>query len=281
MVKRIDSDDGPRLYEIPTPDGGTRRVPSVTTVLGIKAKAALVPWAAKVERELVIEASADLYDDLPLTSTKKMSRMAYVETLTKRIPLAKAHQIATQKAFETGRLTHEMVEHTLRKQMNHAVESPPRLNEEAATAFAAWEAWAADTHLKPRFIEQMLYSQEFGYAGTTDIIAEIHVDGQPVLAVGDWKTSAAKPKSGPMVYDEHGLQVAAYAHALVEMGHAPQMPYGFVVSFAKTPCEIPFAYKVWTPDELNENLRIFLCLLQVWHWQNDIDQSKKKEKKVK
>lgn len=273
-VKRIDSDHGPRLYSIPTPEGGERKVPSVTTVLSLKGKPQLVAWAAKVERALIVEASADLYEDLPLTSTKKMSRMAYVDTLTKRIPLAKAHQIETEKAFETGRLAHEMVEYTLRKQMNHAVTDIPRLNEEAAFAFAAWEKWAEETNFTPKYIEQVLYSQEFGYAGTADVIADISVDGVPVLAVGDWKTSKA-------IYDEYGLQVAAYAHALLEMGHAKQMPYAFVSRFPKTRHDTPFETRIWTPDELNENLRIFLCLLQVWHWQNDIDQSKKKEKKTK
>ena len=273
VVKRHDSDSGARLYSIPTPDGGERKVPSVTTVLNLKGKPALVSWAAKVERALVVEASADLYDDLPLSVPKKMSRMAYVDTLTKRIPLAKAHQIETEKAFETGRLAHEMVEYTLRQRMNHAVGEMPRLNEEAAFAFAAWEKWAEETHFTPKYIEQVLYSQEFGYAGTADVIAEIQIDNQPVLAVGDWKTSKA-------IYDEYGLQVAAYAHALLEMGHATQMPYAFVSRFPKTKHDAAFETRIWTPDELNENLRIFLCLLQVWQWQNDID-TKKKEKKTK
>ena len=66
-------------------DATGARVPGVTTIQdkGVP-KPALINWAAKVEREMVIEAAANLWEDAPLT-TKKMSRAAYVATLTDRI----------------------------------------------------------------------------------------------------------------------------------------------------------------------------------------------------
>lgn len=267
MVKRIDSTDGPRLYEIPDEADGTRRVPSVTTVLGIKAKPQLVAWAAKVERQMVVEAATNLYEELPLSP--KMNRMAYVDTLTKRIPLVKAHQVETERAFEIGRQVHEMVEHRLRVMMGQVPGDAPALRQESAMAYAAWEEWAERADFTPLHIEEMLYSGEFGYAGTCDVVADITVGDQVVLAVGDWKSSKA-------IYDEYGLQVAAYGHALVEMGHAKSMPHGFVARFPKSKHDAPFETRIWTPDEMNENLRVFLCLLQVWNWQHALDQEKPK-----
>jgi len=264
MVKRIDSAHGPRLYEIPV-DGGVRRVPSVTTVLGCMGKPQLVAWAAKVERRLVTEAAADLYLELPAV---KMSRMAYLATLAKRIPLAKAHQLETERAFEAGRLAHEMVEWRLRSDLGHVPGPMPTLNKEAAFAFDAWQVWAESAEFRAKHIEEVLFSVEHGYAGTCDVVAEIEVDGQVVLAVGDWKTSKG-------IYDEHGLQVAAYAHALLEMKHAETMPYGFVARFPKTAADKPFETRVWTPEQLTENLEAFLGLLKVWTWQQGLKKEKK------
>lgn len=273
MVKRIDSDHGPRLYEIPAADGeGTIKVPSVTSVLAMIAKPQLVAWAAKMERTLVVSAAADLYEDLP-PAAKRMGRMAYVNTLEKRIPLAKAHQVATEKAFETGRQAHEMVEWTLRKQLGHVTGDMPGMNEDAAFAFAAYEQWADEAEFKPERIEEVLFSSEFGYAGTCDVVGEIEVEGAIVKAVGDWKTSKA-------IYDEYGLQVAAYAHALHEMGHVKEMPYGFVARFPKTRGDQPFQTRLWTPAQLNENLRVFLCLLQVWRWHQTLEKPKRSKKEA-
>ena len=267
MIKRIDSTDGPRLYEIPDGDDATRQVPSVTTVLGLKAKPQLIAWAAKVERQMVVEAAASLYEELPLSP--KMSRLAYTDTLIKRIPLVKAHQLETEKAFEIGRQVHEMVEHKLRVMMGQVPGEAPVLRQEAAMAYAAWEEWVEEADFVPLHIEEMLFSQEHGFAGTCDVVADIHVNGNEVLAVGDWKSSKA-------VYDEYGLQVAAYGHALVEMGHAKSMPYGFVARFPKSKNDAPFETRIWTPSEMTDNLRVFLALLHVWNWQHALDTKKPK-----
>ncbi|HEY4756410.1 MAG TPA: hypothetical protein VIH28_10170 [Ignavibacteriaceae bacterium] len=57
-------------------------------------------------------------------------------------------------------------------------------------------------------IEETVWSDEFGYAGTADLICKIDInkDGKPLRFLLDWKTSGA-------IYDNHKLQVAAYAEA--------------------------------------------------------------------
>ena len=61
--------------------------------------------------------------------------------------------------------------------------------------------------------EQLVYSRHNGYAGTADLIGTLN--GR--LAVLDIKT-------GPNVYPEYKLQLAAYAVAVGEMtGHIPDV----------------------------------------------------------
>lgn len=54
--------------------------------------------------------------------------------------------------------------------------------------------------------ESTLYSREYGYAGTADIICELYIGQSRVPVVVDFKTS-------PNIYDETALQLAAYARA--------------------------------------------------------------------
>ena len=73
-------------------------LPSVTNILNVIGKPALINWAANTERALVIEAAAALWEDAPITT--KMTRLAYIATLTDRIGKTKAHQKELAKAGE-------------------------------------------------------------------------------------------------------------------------------------------------------------------------------------
>ena len=76
-----------RAYELPTGE----IFDSVTSILGVIAKPALINWAANKERELVTEAAADFYLDLPLDAAR-MSRPAFLASLSARLGKTKAHQ---------------------------------------------------------------------------------------------------------------------------------------------------------------------------------------------
>src|SRR2546430_15746872 len=88
---------GARWYQV-----GDRELPSVTTILQIISKPALVAWSAKVERELVTSASADLYEDV--AGTPRMSRAAYLVTLRRRVGLVKADRksVVEGKSVDLG-----------------------------------------------------------------------------------------------------------------------------------------------------------------------------------
>ncbi len=240
-----------RFYDIP--DLG--RVPSVTTILSIIAKPALVNWAAKVEREMVLKVSADLYQDCP--HDKKMARAAWVLTMTNRLGKEKAAQKELAKASEIGSQVHALVEWTLRAQLMQEAGPSPRISDAAQWAFMAWEDWRKSVNLKPIAVEQVIWSETYGYAGTLDLLAEVN----GVLTVLDWKT-------GKAVYSEAHLQNAAYRQAIREMGHGdPQQ--GLIVRLPKVDTDPDFEVVNAKPEA--PQFSKFLDTMSVWKWQQEMD----------
>jgi len=243
-AKRRDSQTLGRFYELPE---SRVMVPSVTHVLSCLGKPALINWAANQERAAVSEAAADLYEDM--RDCKPMSRMSYLATLQARLSKVKAHQRELAKAAEIGTQVHGYIEWSLRKAMGQAVPPEPRLSSEAVVAFSHFQEWMITVHLKPLFIEQTIWSSAGGYAGTLDLLAE--VNGVPTVI--DFKTSSA-------IYPEMSLQVAAYIHAVREMGFA-QPDAGMIVRLPKTQAD---TFEVGTVTDWLERYNEFLAVRAMW-----------------
>ncbi len=243
-----------RFYEVP--DGG--RYPSVTAILGAINKPALVNWAAKTEREMVIRAAADLWDDASVSP--KMSRLAFVSALDKRIGSEKAHSKALAAAADIGTQAHGMVEWTLRKELGQLVGPVPRLSDKALWAFMVWEDWRKQANLVPLLIEQVVWSGKNGYAGTLDLYAELDLPtGGRGRVVLDWKTAKA-------LYPESSLQNAAYVEALMEMGHAHRPTHGMVVRMPKVETDPEFETRFIPYEMQAQLLKTFLHVLELWKW---------------
>lgn len=236
---------GSRAYEI---DGES--YPSVTTILGVISKPALVTWAANQERTAVMDAAADLY--LDLIKAQPMSRTTYLATLDTRIGKTKAHQRASQKALEIGSQAHQMIEHQLRKALGQTVGPEPRIVDEALWAYMAFEDWARAHEVRPVHIEQVVYSRTYRYAGTMDLLA--YVDGE--LALVDFKTSKG-------VYAEYHLQTAAYRHALNEMGHGP-VTNAYIVRLPKVQTDP--AFEAVPSPSLDVLLPVFVNVIGLYRW---------------
>src|SRR5450631_2593295 len=73
-----------------------KEYPSVTTILSAIGRPALVNWAAKVERQMVLEESATLYAQV--AELPRMSKMGWITTLTDRLGKTKASQKLLKKA---------------------------------------------------------------------------------------------------------------------------------------------------------------------------------------
>lgn len=237
-----------RFYEI---DG--MKLPSVTAVLGAVNKPALVPWAAKQEREMVYAAIRQLITD---SDVKRGNFMLSLESAVGR---EKAHSKELAKAATIGSEAHALIEWNLRRDLKQAVGTEPKISEKALWAFMAWEDWKKAANLSVNLVEQVVFSKRYGYAGTLDFAGQIDHEGQRLTVVSDNKTGRA-------IYKEAHLQVAAYGHALVEMGHADVMPAGCIVRLPKVADDPEFEVLVISPEDMKTNHKVFLSVLDLWRW---------------
>jgi hypothetical protein len=259
---RRENRSGSRWYTI---HEGQPEYPSVTTILSVIGKPALIAWSAKVEREAVASASLSLYKDTH--GTPLMSDLAYLNTLQTRLGKEKAHTKELAKAGDIGSQAHKLIEWNLRASLMQEAGPSPHVTDKATWAFMAWEDWKKSVNLTPIWIEQTVWSDTHGYAGTMDLLAE--VNGK--LTVLDWKT-------GKAIYPEAFIQNAAYRHALREMGHGDPVQ-GIIVRLPKNTEDPDFEVKMCPPEK--DCMEVFLHAKHVWTWaqKNEEDyQAKKKER---
>jgi hypothetical protein len=100
-----------------------------------------------------------------------MSRAAYITTLAERSGKQKAHQKELSRAGEIGAQVHARIEWSLRQELGQRVRPEPVLADSALWAFMAYEDWRKATTLSPRAIEQVVWSDRHGIAGTMDLRA--------------------------------------------------------------------------------------------------------------
>lgn len=241
------------------PRGGLRELPDgtllpgVTSVLGVLAKPQLVPWAARLERELCVRVAGEVFADTATTA-----KIGFVEALKQRLPARYANAEVSDGAKNTGKAVHELIEWNMRRQVGLAVAIEPRLPSEAEFAFSAFERWTQSVHLVPRFVEFPVWNRRAGYAGTLDVFGVMGAQGQETVII-DWKT-------GNGMYDEYDLQSAAYAEALVEMGHAQHPITGLIVRFPRKQEKEPFEVRILDPKGHQQRYETFLAALKLWKW---------------
>lgn len=158
-------------------NGEEQKYASVTTILGVINKPALVNWAAKTAANLVLE------DPYEYNTAEKAAGGIYG---------------ARDKAASRGSTVHSAVESIL---YGNAVDSAT-MPEKFRGYVAAFGKFCADHIPAPEHVELTVYNTVIGYAGTTDFLGTLrgNTDERWLL---DWKT-------GLRVYDEAGLQVRAY-----------------------------------------------------------------------
>jgi hypothetical protein len=239
--------DGPsgRFYEV---DG--EHYPSVTHILQVIGKPALINWAANQERSVCLDAAADLYVDL--AKAPPMSRVSFLATLEGRIGKQKAHKRTLDKAGEIGSQVHGLIEWNMRKQLGQKVGPEPSVQDDAQWAFMAFQDWANSVSLEPIYIEQTVFSKKHRYAGTMDLLARVN----GVVTLVDFKT-------GKAIYGEAHLQNIAYQMALAEMGHCVAEG-GLIVRLPKVQTDPGFETAV-VPEAM-DYFPVFLAVCDVWRW---------------
>lgn len=166
-----------------------------TTVLGVIAKPALIPWAAKMAVDYIIE-----------NFDTEMTEKGICITATLAEEAKHAHSKKKESAGEAGTEAHKEIETII----NNAIELGEGIIYSAHSEnkqVKKFIDWAIENQVKFLASEQRLYSEEWWTAGTADFICEIKGN----LYVGDVKTSSA-------IYPEHMWQASAYAKMAEEMG---------------------------------------------------------------
>ena len=255
-VATIAAEAGKKPQQVNGPSGrfylvDGESLPSVTHILQVIGKPALINWAANQERTLVMDAAADLYEDLCKIPTP-MPRTAYLTTLQARLGKVKAHKRELEKAGEIGAQVHHLVEWNLRRELGQTVGPEPRVVDDAQWAFMSFQDWANSVDLKPKHIEQTVFSRVHGYAGTMDLLAEVN----GVLILIDFKT-------GKAIYAEAFLQNAAYQVALSEMGHSTPTG-GLIVRLPKIQTDP--AFEVAAVPPVVDLFPTFLAAKELWKW---------------
>ena len=103
------------------------------------------------------------------------------------------------------------------------------------------------------FSEMLVFSKQFGYAGHADqgFVTEA---GLKILV--DYKTGN--------LYDEVGLQLVAYEHALLEMGIVDKFDQKMAVQLNDD--------GTFRMQDYNDKFESFLHALGLWKWKNKIDE---------
>lgn len=238
-----------RLYQHPVT---AETAVSVTTILGDGIpKKALVGWAAKEAASYAV----DNIDELAELAQKGGEHRLEAIDRIKGSPWRRRDNKANM-----GTAVHDIAERM-------GLEGPgaidvasydPDLQGYVRSLVRWWEAWKPEVQMT----EATVWSREWGYAGTLDLIAKIEIPGHgEVTALIDYKSSKG-------VYGETALQLIGYANAdfvLLDDGSEAEMPktdIGGVVHILPSGQMAPF-YPVQLTDELWST---FLYVREVALW---------------
>lgn len=182
-----------RYYDFP---GDERQYVSVTTFLDVASKPFLIPWAAKMERELIRlliekgEQQGRSYDEV-------------VDELKSYIAPKRPYgfQLYTESRADIGAVVHKAIDYYLKGL------KLPRMKKDEKRIFAKWLDWWEEQGYRIEGAERVVKHPLLGYAGTLDALVAGGPSDPLVPQVIDWKT-------GKGSYPEHILQNYAYQEAL-------------------------------------------------------------------
>lgn len=211
------------------------RFPSVTTVLKVLNKPALLYWASSVVAKRVIEA---------YQNGENMDEVLEYDEL-RMLPFAQKDDKAS-----LGSLVHDVVEKAVAgREINFDY-----LTDDAKPYAESAITWVQENKPKYVFCERALFNTEYGYAGTCDAVVEL--GGRRLVL--DYKTSQT-------TYEDHALQLAAYRRAefSVDRGVQETMPDtegGAILIVGEKKCRL---YD-WECGE--KEFQVFLNALNVYRW---------------
>jgi len=187
--------------------------------------------------------------------------------------MGKTGYVKAQKILETrqaiGTHVHKLIELNLKeKAVNLGA-----YEREIQDGLLEFEEFKKEARLKPQALEQNLWSNKYGYAGTADYIGyyttpERYLGAQIVdhkrikmpkfkkssLVIGDWKT-------GKDIYPSYWLQLAAYAQAFEELTGV-EVKGGFICKIRDGKLQV----KEKTIKELKALFPAYVAVVEVYEW---------------
>lgn len=204
---RSRSNDGPRIYEWPHPASGLPaefEVISVTSATACFPKPWLAGWAVKMTAERAVDKYARLGEMIEEDGEKEA--LAW---------LKKARYTSSGDKADRGTIVHGALEAYLAGTTLDRETIESHLKEKRVPR-AMWRGtfgmirglmqFLEDYEPEVYWSEQTVYSREHGYAGTTDVIGRMAIDGERRPVVIDVKTSKS-------IYNDTALQLCGYARA--------------------------------------------------------------------
>ena len=214
-------------------------IPSVTSITGqIDKSSALMRWA-KGETEKVLLP----FKDEPLTEMLIQSAVEAADT-------AKNH------AASIGNEVHNYCELHVNALMNGTqlpnIEDYDK-DENVFNGILAFLKWISDNDVKFTASEQLLYSKEHLYVGTTDFLYTRGDEKHEILHLGDFKTSKG-------VYMDQFIQMAGYEMAYEEE-FGVELGYGTLLKLDKETGEYKEYNTIKEFDDISRKL--FMTLLNL------------------
>ena len=240
-----------------------KQVCGVTTYLGVLGKDALMPWAAKMEREGVREhvmrwvvAEAEEKDGLEWVCVESVDEALF------SLPKPYFYAGHTSKAADLGTIAHARIEAWL----HGTTLDPSGLDEALYAASLAplerFQEWWDGEGLTLVASEEQLVHPHVRYGGTIDFVAK---DRSGYVVLGDIKTTKAN-RDWP--YPTVVAQVAAYSQLWQEHSGAP-VDRHVVVRVGKT--EDDPGQQVWlTPKQIKSGTKLFLAAMAAYEAQREL-----------
>ncbi len=217
------------------------KVPSVTTVLSVINKPALINWAAN--------------QAVAYVETYIRPGLSYDEVQLKQIfnDAKRAHMKRKQDTADIGSMVHEWISKFIK---GENPELP--INEQLKSSVSNFLEWKEKHNVKFLLTEQPVYSRKYNYCGTLDFVATIDDN----LFLGDIKTSNA-------IYDEYWIQLSAYGMARSEEFPSEEYKQQGIIRISR---DGSFEFKV--SENKDDCFEAFLASKKLYEWQQKMKNGK-------
>lgn len=168
------------------------------------------------------------------------------------------------KAADIGTCAHLMVQCYIANEKPDLSQFSQDTIDQAENALISFFEWEKSHKIEPVLLEKGMVSDNYLFGGTVDCVANL--DGK--LWLIDFKT-------GSGIYDEMGMQLAAYRKLLIEHGYVIE---GCRILRIGRSEDEGFEDRIFDNRQLEKQWEIFNHLLQVYHLKQEIKPVKKSRK---